>query len=320
MHLTYLLSICTQKRHAMAGYIVMSLFQAATMEKLMNKEISKSIRWEQLLRYQLIEIMALWEGRIITNHLRGAFGIGRQQASKDINSYITQYPNNLEYDKKAKGYIPSKTFQPQFTIGTANEYLQLLNSNKALKSVFEKSEMPASYTEVLTAPSRSISSEILRPLIKSCREKLRLEITYCSMTTPEGEERIISPHSLVFSGLRWHVRAYCEKHRDYRDFVINRISSVDEEMGEAIEDDQNDLLWHQKIEIEVCPNPNLTTAQQALIARDYNMDNGVLTLLERVSIVQYALDQLHVYCGEVDADNFEHLVLKNRQQLFEYIK
>ncbi|WP_232772530.1 hypothetical protein [Psychromonas sp. Urea-02u-13] len=58
--------------------------------------------------------MALWEGRLITNHLCGAFGIGRQQASKDINAYILLHPANLEYDKSAKGYVPSKAFCPAF--------------------------------------------------------------------------------------------------------------------------------------------------------------------------------------------------------------
>ena len=43
------------------------------------------VRWDLLLRYRLIEVMALWEGRLTTNHLMRAFGIGRQQASKDIN-------------------------------------------------------------------------------------------------------------------------------------------------------------------------------------------------------------------------------------------
>lgn len=286
----------------------------------MTSNKNAKIRWEQLLRYQLIEIIALWEGRLISNHLIGAFGIGRQQASKDINAYKTLYPTNLEYDKKTKGYVPSATFKAQFTEGTANEYLHLLNSNKALSRVFEKTEMPTSYTEVLSVPNRTISPDILRPIIKACREKLRLDITYCSMTSPDGEDRIISPHSLVFSGVRWHVRAFCEKHRDYRDFVINRIKSVDDEMGEVIEDDKNDTLWHEKVQIEVCPNPNLTPAQQALIERDYNMKNGVLSLSERASLIQYALDQLQVYVGEVHNDNTEHLVLKNRENLIGYIK
>jgi hypothetical protein len=40
-----------------------------------------------------------------------SFGISRQQASKDINTYINDHaPKNLEYDKHLKGYVPSKQF------------------------------------------------------------------------------------------------------------------------------------------------------------------------------------------------------------------
>ncbi len=101
---------------------------------------------------------------------------------------------------------------------------------------------------------------------------------------------------------------------------INRIKSIDDVMGAAIEDDKNDALWHQKVKIEVWPNPNLNTAQRALIARDYNMVNKVLNLTERAALTQYALDHLQVYVGEVSSDNFEHLVLKNRVLLEDYIK
>lgn len=285
----------------------------------MSKNVSDRIRWEQLLRYQLIEIMALWEGRLITNHLTGAFCIGRQQASKDINAYRVLYPSNLAYDKKIKGYVPTSKFQVHFTQGTANEYLHLLNNNEALSSILEKSAMPPSNTEVLSVPSRTISPSILRPIIKACREKLRLDITYYSMTSPDGEGRIISPHSLVFSGIRWHVRAYCEKHRDYRDFVINRIRSVDDVMGRAIEDDRHDTLWNLYVDIEIAPNPNFNAAQQSLIARDYQMCDGVMKLSGRAALVQYSLDNLRVFVGEATSQTYEHLVLKNRDKLLRYI-
>ena len=45
-------------------------------------------RWDHLLRYRYIEIISLWEGRLTTGHLTRCFGIGRQQASKDINLYV----------------------------------------------------------------------------------------------------------------------------------------------------------------------------------------------------------------------------------------
>ena len=71
------------------------------------------VRWDLLLRYRLIEVMALWEGRLTTNHLMRAFGIGRQQASKDINTYLADYgPDNLTYDRFLKGYRPTEAFKP----------------------------------------------------------------------------------------------------------------------------------------------------------------------------------------------------------------
>ncbi|POC09693.1 WYL domain-containing protein, partial [Vibrio vulnificus] len=36
------------------------------------------IRWDLLFRYRMIEVIALWEGRLTTNHLIKSFGIGRQ--------------------------------------------------------------------------------------------------------------------------------------------------------------------------------------------------------------------------------------------------
>ena len=48
------------------------------------------LRWDLLMRYRLIEIVAQWEGRLTTNHLVNSFGIGRQQASKDINAYLRE--------------------------------------------------------------------------------------------------------------------------------------------------------------------------------------------------------------------------------------
>ena len=63
------------------------------------------VRWDLLTRYRMIEVIALWEGRLTTRHLCSTFGIGRQQASKDINTYLQDIaPENLIYDKHLKGY------------------------------------------------------------------------------------------------------------------------------------------------------------------------------------------------------------------------
>ena len=71
-------------------------------------------RWEQLLRYRFIEIVAMWEGRLTTRHLCDVFGIGRQQASKDINNYKRSIgPGNLEYDPIARATDPAPTSHPK---------------------------------------------------------------------------------------------------------------------------------------------------------------------------------------------------------------
>ena len=50
------------------------------------KKTEWPIRWDLLLRYRLIEIVALWEGPLTPKHLCHGFGIGRRPASTDIHA------------------------------------------------------------------------------------------------------------------------------------------------------------------------------------------------------------------------------------------
>ncbi|MDC6726098.1 helix-turn-helix transcriptional regulator, partial [Leclercia adecarboxylata] len=155
--------------------------------------------------------------------LMQSFGISRQQASKDINSYISDYaPKNLEYDKHLKGYVPSRYFKPLFIDDSASAYLHLLNQNYERAPHIDGLALAYAHTEVLDVPDRSVRPEVLRRLLKACREGLRLECEYVSFSTPDVETRLIAPHTLIYTGMRWHVRAYCEKNGDYRDFVLSR--------------------------------------------------------------------------------------------------
>lgn len=56
-----------------------------------------------------------------------------------------------------------------------------------------------------------------------------------SFTTTDDETRLIAPHTLVFTSMRWHVRAYCEKNGDYRDFVLSRFRGEPELMDDVSE-------------------------------------------------------------------------------------
>jgi len=191
-------------------------------------------RWELLLRYRFIETIALWEGRLTTRHLCDTFGIGRQQASKDINNYIREVgAGNLEYDKFLKGYKPTDNFQPQVTQGLADEYLHLMARNNELMNVFESLSLNMANVEVLSLPVRDVKPEVLRPIMQAARQQKRLDVDYVSINNPDREGRIIVPHTLVYTGLRWHVRAWCEKNQEYRDFVLSRFRDIPEIMDDA---------------------------------------------------------------------------------------
>ncbi len=139
-------------------------------------------RWDLLLRYRLIEIISLWEGRLTTNHLQRAFGIGRQQASRDINAYIAEKaPANLEYDKFLRGYRPTAGFKPVYTRGVADEYLQLLATQHDLAESIEQINVRLPNTELISPPARLIRPTVLQRVVRACREHRRLEIVYASM-------------------------------------------------------------------------------------------------------------------------------------------
>ena len=86
----------------------------------------KPLRWEVRQRLILIEARLIWAGCLTTQDLRGAFGISRSQASKDIALYESLAPDNLQYDLRGRCYRAARSFQPRFLHGTSREFLRAL--------------------------------------------------------------------------------------------------------------------------------------------------------------------------------------------------
>jgi hypothetical protein len=65
-------------------------------------------------------------------------GIGRQQASKDINSFQNDIAlGNLAYDKSLKGIKPTADFIPKIITGYVDEYLLMLSrSNNIITALY----------------------------------------------------------------------------------------------------------------------------------------------------------------------------------------
>lgn len=274
-------------------------------------------RWEQILRYRYIELIALWEGKLTTRQLCETFGIGRQQANKDLSSYrraLTQ--GDLIYDATAKYYLPSSNFKPILTQGLASEYLQLAAQQSDVQRILGHLPVAAAAVEVVSAPSRELPPSLLRPIIQAITDCRRIDVDYVSLNNPDREGRIVVPHTLVWTGYRWHVRAWCEKNQDFRDFVLSRFRGEADLMDSSERNASEDNDWQQRVTLQVEPDPRLRVDQREVIAHDYNMENGRLLLTTRAKLAPYLLQLLNVNTGPLlDDPRAQQLVLSNQESL-----
>ncbi len=282
-----------------------------------RKQTIEQVRWDLALRYRLIETIVWWEGRLTTGHLMQSFGISRQQASKDINTYINEHaPKNLAYDKYLKGYVPAKGFKPLFIDDSASAYLHLLNQNHERAPHIDGLALAYAHTEVLHVPDRTIRPEVLRPLLKACREGLRLECEYVSFNTPQVETRLIAPHTLVYTGMRWHVRAYCEKNRAYRDFVLSRLRGTPDVLDLSEFSREADTGWNTQMDVIIEPDQRLSAEQKSIIEIDYGMQNGQLIVPSRGALVQYVLQRFQIDANKVESKaSAQQIVVANLDAL-----
>ena len=149
------------------------------------EQVPAQVRWDLALRYRLIETVVWWEGRLTTGHLIQSFGISRQQASKDINTYINEHaPKNHTYDKQLKGYVPSKHFKPLFIDDSASAYLHLLNqTHSRAPHVPWRMHTPWFWKCRIARSARKCCD----PLLKACRESEVIAVEYVSLANPVPE-------------------------------------------------------------------------------------------------------------------------------------
>lgn len=138
-----------------------------------------------------------------------------------------------------------------------------------------------------------------------------------SFTTPDAETRLIAPHTLIYTGMRWHVRAYCEKNGDYRDFVLSRFRGVPELMDDETENTcEHDPGWNNQVQVIIEPDSRLKPEQQAIIETDYGMQDGRLVIETRGALVQYVLQRYQIDTTKVHTKpTAQQIVVVNLDEL-----
>jgi predicted DNA-binding transcriptional regulator YafY len=272
--------------------------------------------------YQLIELLAYWQGRVNTTDVSLQFHISRQQAQKYIKQYNQAHPDNIIYDKSAKAFLPSAKFTLHCIDVDVSVYLNWISNHAYIQSFnqFTTARSKHLTNTSLNLPIREVSPYVMRGIVEAIKFQRRLEVDYFSLTNPDGEGRIIQPHTFVKTGLRWHLRAYDEKNGSFRDFVLSRFRGRPELLDKATHTQTLDQNWHQQVQLIFIPDQRLSNSQRAVIENDYQMLDGKLIINSRAALVQYFLQEMRVNIKFHDEiPEAQQLVLANKNDIKQWL-
>ena len=216
-----------------------------------------------------IDFLTRFRGQLTRQDLVQRFGIALSNATRDFALYRQLAPQNLDYDHSNKVYRRTDHFQPLFTYDREHT-LQTLTLGQGLG--LEACEQPFLVDAAPTLNQPDL--EILAAVSRAIYAGEALSIAYVSISSGETTREIV-PHSLVNTGLRWHTRAYCRTHAEFRDFVLTRITAVDEAAAAvkgAVESIAHDHDWQRIVSLELIPHPRASYARA--IELDYGLESG----------------------------------------------
>jgi hypothetical protein len=271
--------------------------------------------WSQQRRLEFIEFRLSWDGRVNRSDLIEVFGISMPQASLDLRMYSQLAPKNSVYDPSRKTYLRAPDFQAQLADESAGPYLA-----GVLGTTLGEASLDPAYlgwkppVAVVAFPSRHVDSQVLRDVVTAIKNSWSLDIDYQSMSRPVSTVRRVTPHALGFDGFRWHFRAYCHEHSEFRDFLLARILRVAATVELAV-DPASDAEWSHMMDIVLEPHPELSTAQRRAVELDYGMEAGRVTMQVREALLFYFLRRLGLDHSDNSTPRSRHIVWSNRDDV-----
>ena len=281
----------------------------------MNNSKSE-LRWGVAQRLEFIEFRLFWEGHVNRSDLMEQFGLSVNQASADLNRYISLAPDNMVYDKSARTYVRGPDYTAQFLKPDASRYLAQLRSlaDGLLDSDDAWIAQPPAYDAAPT-PARGGNPVILRSVVSAIRRSETIEVKYQSLSRPEPSWRWIAPHAIGFDGFRWHTRAFCKTDEVFKDFLLSRILQTRGVQASGITD-AADADWQEHVTLEIAPHPELSENQKKVIALDYGMRGGRAKIKVRRALLYYALKRLGLdTVPSAPRPQDQQIVLLNREAI-----
>jgi len=281
-----------------------------------------TLKWATRQRLAYIETKAYYTGIVSRSDVAKTFAMSDPAATKDLKQYNQLTPGNLIYKQSVFGFVPADSFHPVFSDLEPAAILPLIASNSPAPWLATQGQsifgIPSS---TLPHPTRLPHRKIVAQLTRAIQQNRKLSIVYASLHNQKYEQqRIIEPHSIVNTGLRWHARAYNEENFDFRDFVLSRILEaqlVEQPAESGMEYDED---WMETLTLEFAPHPGLSARQQLNLHVDFSEDGKTIQLEVRRALIGYALRSLSVDTTEDHSlnPNAFQLILLNREEIQTY--
>jgi len=243
-------------------------------------------------RLAYIDFRLYFFGEIGRPDLIERFGVAPAGATRDLALYREIVPHNITFDGSNKIYRIGQAFSPLFK-HVSQRVLSALafgfgdGVNGSMQAL-----LPCESPAALCIPKMDVLAAICRAI----HAKRPVAIRYHSMSGGESE-RVIVPFALVDTGLRWHVRAFDRKSREFRDFVVTRIEvpTLLHEEPQDNERQDNDIQWTRIVELDLVPHPSVERPD--IIKMDYGMTDGSIRMRVRAAVVGYMLQRWRVDCS-----------------------
>lgn len=269
-----------------------------------------SVNYAQKQRLAYIDFKLMFTSSVTRNEIIQRFECGTAAASRDLALYKQLAPKNLTYNTTEKQYLLESNFKPLFNHDPRKTLVKLANDISDGFDAIGDNKFPVEAPSALNVPDLMIVARISQAIFQN----KAVNIIYTSLSSGSGSRDIV-PHSIVDNGLRWHVRAYCRKSKEFRDFVLTRITKATVKSGISKEEEskEHDKDWNTFISLELVPHPK-NIQHPTAIELDYGMVDGRMTVKARAALTGYLLRRWNVDCSnnaELSANEYQ-LYLNNK--------
>lgn len=258
-----------------------------------NRDLLERLPQVQRERLSHIDFKLYFLGELRRTDVADRFGTGPAAATRDIAQYKELAPGNLLLDNTDKVYRTTENFTPLFDHAPQRVLTALSRGFGEGIGEELKSMVRCEFPLALSVPKMSV----LAPITRAIHRGKAVRMAYTSVRSGCNEREIV-PTALVNNGMRWHVRAYDRRSKEFRDFVFTRMEEPVLLEDSAIADEEKvdqDAQWNRIIELELVPHP--AHPRPEVVMMDYEMPDGVLRVKVRAANAGYMLRRSTIDCS-----------------------